>query len=515
MSRSLDDPMAGTIPPELPFARHRAWYAALSLSLVVGALFRGWDLGLLSFWYDEVVTMRLARAPSPGALLDLLSRIDATRAPLHPLLLQGWLRIFGDGEAAGRSLSAACGVATIGLVGLIGRRAFDGPTGLLAAWFAAISPPLVAYSREARMYALLVLLTTACWWLLFEQAEGAWLIPRGRRKVARAGYAIGLAAMVYAHPLGMLMAATLGLGSLMFARALFGSPRSWLLVHLAGLAPALPWIPRYFDHPPEFLTGPLPIRSLLGTPIGFLGGNFVVLGAILALIAAGLWRRRDSPFVGGLGAGRWAWPACLGLWLVVPPLLLYGYSRLRNPVFGPSRYTLFVAPAYLVLVAQGLAVLPRVPRIAAALCVWFLVRPALLPLLLDPTLKADWRGFAATVAERLDERPAGRITVVVTSADPSRNVEVETARYYLPPACRVLAFEGDTPEIRRVGDGGETFLTVGVKGDASGPPPPDPPGGRWVPARDFPGLRVYRLEPDRPGDRPPAPAGRGPGASGR
>ena len=40
---------------------------------------RAWKLGELSFWYDEVVTMRLATAPTLAALFDRLFQIDATR----------------------------------------------------------------------------------------------------------------------------------------------------------------------------------------------------------------------------------------------------------------------------------------------------------------------------------------------------------------------------------------------------------------------------------------------------
>ena len=35
----------------------------------------------------------------------------------------------------------------------------------------------------------------------------------------------------------------------------------------------LPWIGHYFDHPPEFTSEPPSLRMLLGTPIGFIGGN--------------------------------------------------------------------------------------------------------------------------------------------------------------------------------------------------------------------------------------------------
>src|SRR5262249_8880184 len=92
--------------------------------LAVSGGVRFWDLGRLSFWYDEVVTMRLARTEGPLPLLRLLEEIDATRAPLHPLLLQPWLALFGPSEASGRALSAACGVITIALVYRLGREFF-------------------------------------------------------------------------------------------------------------------------------------------------------------------------------------------------------------------------------------------------------------------------------------------------------------------------------------------------------------------------------------------------------
>ena len=117
--------------------------------------------------------MRVARAGSVPELLALLNRIDGTRAPLHPLLLQTWLRAFGSSAFAGRSASALCGILTVGLVYLLGRQAFDATTGRWAAWLAAVCPPLVYYSQEARMYAWLVLLTCLSWLVVFSFRKSA------------------------------------------------------------------------------------------------------------------------------------------------------------------------------------------------------------------------------------------------------------------------------------------------------------------------------------------------------
>jgi Dolichyl-phosphate-mannose-protein mannosyltransferase len=122
--------------------------------------------------------MRLAGTPGPAALLERLFQIDATRAPLHPLVLQVWLRLFGTTEASARALSVLCGVVTVGLVWWIGKLVFDAHTGLWAACLASVSPLLVYYSREARMYAWLVMVTSLCWGLLFALRRAA--RPRGR-----------------------------------------------------------------------------------------------------------------------------------------------------------------------------------------------------------------------------------------------------------------------------------------------------------------------------------------------
>ena len=124
-------------------------------------------------------------------------------------------------------------------------------------------------------------------------------------------------------------------------------------------------------------------------------------------------------------------------WLVLPPVALYAYSWLFHPVFGPARYTAFVAPAYLLLVASGLCRLPAWARypvligLAIASCI------ALRASVYDPELKADWRDFALELAEQRSRDPNVAFVVIVASTAPEHNVEVETARYYLPADCDV------------------------------------------------------------------------------
>jgi hypothetical protein len=476
----------GTPPTASDWLRPRRAGLILAAIIGVAAGLRGYQVGRLSFWYDEVVTMRLAQAGSPGALVERLFQIDATRAPMHPLLLEAWLGVFGSTEAAARSLSVVCGIATVVLVFDIGRVACDAATGLWAAWLAALSPALIVYSREARMYAWLVLVTCLCWRLLLG-------LCRSFATAQATAYALGLTALVYSHPLGLLMAATLALASLIGLSTGSGSWRRWLAVHLAVMVLTAPWMGNYLDHPPEFLSDPPSLRSLLGTPIGFIGGNSRVLLALVVLIA---WSvalfLADSPrCTTRVSVSHVFASVFLLLWLIVPPLALYLYSRAAQPIFGPARYTVFVAPAYLILVALGLNRTPPTIRYILAVGLTSLAALELMPKVYDPELKADWRGFSAALAAR----PGGPVLVIVASNNPRRNVEVETARYYLPESCQAIPLEEATAERLKGIAASDVALAVGSRRGIPTVPLPERIGPyRFHRETRYPGLTVRRPE---------------------
>jgi 4-amino-4-deoxy-L-arabinose transferase-like glycosyltransferase len=458
-----------------------AW--ACAAIAVVAAGLRLYQLGRLSFWYDEVVSMRLARTGSPRELIGLLFEIDATRAPLHPLLLQPWLRLFGTSEFAGRSFSVLCGIATVVLIYQIGRTAFDTTAGLWAAWLATFSPILVVYSREARMYAWLVLVTCLCWLLLVR-------MRRSFTVSAAVAYVLCVAAVVYSHPLGMLMFAALALAGLLHLQKTSGGARTWLAIHGAAAILILPWIGHYFDHSPEFLTERLPVRFLLATPIGFIGGNGLLLAGLVLVIGFGMIVRARESAAGATRSKSEAIPALLLCWLILPPVALYLYSLLFHPVFGPARYTAFVAPAYLVLVAAGLGRLPRFVQCLAVIGLAVVSSSALSTSVYDPELKADWRDFASELAARQADEPSSKFLVVVSSTSPGRNVEVETARYYLLAECDVQGFAVDSVPLLAHD---QLFFTASARAPGAQGVPESIGQFRFREQRRYPGLIVYRL----------------------
>ena len=509
----------GTTPPRIrkpTYVKNTKLIGLVLILLIAGSL-RGYRLGFLSFWYDEVVSMTLAREPGFREVLSKLDVIDATRAPLHPLLLHRWVRLFGPSETSGRAFSMVCGILTVALIHRIARRSFDSPaTGLFACWLAAMSPMLIVYSREARMYAWLVLVTCAAWDALLSlrrvsrETEGDTPTPRhGSGTPRRIWYAVCLIALGYSHPLGLLMAAALGLASFLNAKWLGFSIGSWLITHLLAATFVAAWVGRYVDHAPELVMGRLPIRFLLGTPIGWIGGNFLTLPVCLLVVCAGLFRFRGPSIVpkkrSTLVFDHPALAVSFLAWLIVPVMLLWIYSRVSQPIFGPARYTLYSAPAYLILMARGMARLPRWAGCALALGATALAFSTLPSLVYAPDLKADWRGTAIELGH-MD--PSGIEPVLVVSNDPRQNLEVVTARYYLGKTRKAIALPApliDLDKIRRsVPPPSRFWLAIGVKdGWLTSEIPDRIPLRRSTQVLDRNGLRLIAVDPaDLPSLRP-------------
>ena len=210
--------------------------------------------------------MRLVRTDGPLALIRELPRQDAGGSPLHLLLLQGWLQPVGDSIFAARFASALCGSLAVAMVYFIGRRFYDRPTGLIAAWLAALNPLDVCHSREVRAYPWLVLLTGAGWFLLesFRRSAPAW-------KQALIG--LVLIALLYSHPLGGLMVAALAVGYVFSRRQTRLSWRGWIGINAVAAAAFGPWVARYLDHAPQVTLECWTAWILFEWPEGFTVGR--------------------------------------------------------------------------------------------------------------------------------------------------------------------------------------------------------------------------------------------------
>lgn len=133
----------------------KRWDLLLLPILLLGTILRLIRLGQQSFWWDEVYSATLAAK----SLVTVVPRFGQTPTFYH-ILLHFWLYM-GRSDAMIRLFSVLSGVATLWAIYLLGKKLLDAKHGLLCAFLMAISPFHIWYSQEARMYSLLILLSTA------------------------------------------------------------------------------------------------------------------------------------------------------------------------------------------------------------------------------------------------------------------------------------------------------------------------------------------------------------------
>ncbi len=306
----------------------------LPLVLVLALAVRLFHLGERVLWFDEAVSLLVAKAN----VSDIVAAAqDDTHSPFYYLALHFWPR----GELAARGFSAACGVLSVALVFLIGRKLGGAAAGAVSAGLMALCPLHVWYSQEVRMYALQTLLVTASWWLLF-------LALDSRCWRCWTAYAVAAALSLYAQYMSAFALGAQWLYVLWFRR---DALRPWVLAQAGVALLFAPCVPLFMHH-------------LVGGTFGFWLGKFSWNDPprFFALLSGAIPKNPGSywpwvtlsiglPVVAVVRQGKKAIP--LLLWLLVPVALLALVS-LRTNAFLP-RALLMVTPAFALLVGCAAA----------------------------------------------------------------------------------------------------------------------------------------------------------------
>ena len=203
---------------------------SLFIILIAALLLRCLMLTKESLWLDEIASWGFASKPFSQAL-----RSEATNPPLYYALLHFWMKWFGTGESAIRSLSILPGVVSVWLIFHLGRRLFSPAIACLAAAYQAISTFQIYYAQEARCFSLLVcflLLASLCLWNALQE-------PGGRRLLYFAGVALFGILSLYTHFIAIFFLGGFGV------YVLFRRPRQ-VIATAASIATALllfaPWL---------------------------------------------------------------------------------------------------------------------------------------------------------------------------------------------------------------------------------------------------------------------------------
>jgi mannosyltransferase len=144
--------------------------AVLLIAIVVGTTLRFFRLGAHELSIDESLSWAEAAGRSVSEVMRMQHQLDSGKFPIYELAQHGWMRIFGESEAAMRSLPALIGSLSIVLVFILGVEVMlaitraqpeGGDTdhiymvAAVGALIFAVGLPSVGIAREARMYSMM------------------------------------------------------------------------------------------------------------------------------------------------------------------------------------------------------------------------------------------------------------------------------------------------------------------------------------------------------------------------
>jgi uncharacterized membrane protein len=401
--------------PALNPVASRIWIAvAIVIALAAGA--RVWRLDQKNLWLDEGVSWDTARQPLAGLVEQTAGDIHP---PLYYVLLKGWMAIAGDSVIALRLLSVGLGTVALLLAFPIARRALSPPLAVAALAWLGVSPHMVGYAQEARMYAatMVAVLAGAIGWR-------RWIESGFRRTGALLTVIAAATVGLYLHYFSALFIAALWthLLALTVWRARTGAPavatpaaawRRWTAATVAIGVLYGPWVPTAIrqitqgqawrqpvgvtDLPWHFAVF---VKELLlglhyGSPPMMTAAGVAVAGVVVAgwlglLASLARTSRREIDLF-------------LAIVCVVPTVLALAYMP-RSGQMQLSRYIGFLAPFAAIGAIRGWTAWFRRPAIAMAVTILAIAGSLvwLRAYFVDASKDTDVRPVAAAIVHDLD-----------------------------------------------------------------------------------------------------------------
>lgn len=370
--------------PNTPSKPRAVRWALLLLIIWAATFLRLYQLGVPSLWDGEIFTLLFAQYDW-SKLIPSVAMFSA-----HPPL---WFALskaaitFGWNETILRFPAAAAGILSVPALYVMGKRFFDARVGLVGAALLAFSPLDVLFSQNARNYAFFVLLTilvlygayravmpavnahvrgstaarTRRWWVLFVASALLGLYTHYLFILPLAGTLLAIALSIARG------AAQAGGGWRQWRtwwKAAFVLARPFLIALLAIFVLYLPWTPtvgsaflgrqlqRESNQESEEDTA-ITLQDLPRLAKDFSGAPALGLVVTFALALGGVawiwWRGRREPH-------RRTSLYWFGLALFLPIALMV----LLAPRRLPSKYLIYVLPAYLLFVANGIVGIAQV-----------------------------------------------------------------------------------------------------------------------------------------------------------
>lgn len=373
---------------------HGLWARLIVLAVIfVAYTLQTTTLTLQSMWLDEVMALEFTK----GNFIETVRTIiqPDENGPLYYFLLFVWRRIVGDSDFAVRFLSVACAVLTLPLLFRLARQVLTDYTAVGSVCLLTLSPFVLWFAQEAKMYALHMMLSVASSLALIEAFRTGrwWRWPL---------YAFLASMVLYSHFFGAFLIAAQVLMALFLGRRrkrrFLTYIATMLLVGLFHMPLAkYAWFIIQHYQPRDIWRGFVPLdyivrdlvsyyfyrlaASEVSWPVYLPPGGLMLLGVLFLLL-----RRQIEAIT-------------LLLHAFVPILIFYAVS-FRVPVYA-AKYLSAVLPALFILVSWGGEALLRLWRpsgIVLVLLAALMLNGSVRDLTNPAVQRSDWRFVADYVA---------------------------------------------------------------------------------------------------------------------
>lgn len=273
------------------------WWIALAAGGVVFslALLLSWGV---STWFDEGYSILLAQH-SIGDLIALTA-VDA-HPPFYYLLLKIVGEISGWNEVALRGMSALAGAASVVVMGLILRKLFSAKVAVATLPFLILTPFLLRYDYEIRMYALVTFIGALATYVLIHawESKKTWQWAVYGLLVALGMYTLYMSVVIWlAHFVWLVYMTTRGKESLF--------KQKWVMAYGGAIILFLPWVPtlvhQLINSALPGVMYPVTLQQLLGVVslltnyvpdwrIGaWLSVGLLTFGILFSIVYARVWK---------------------------------------------------------------------------------------------------------------------------------------------------------------------------------------------------------------------------------
>jgi len=204
----------------------------LFIGLAIFAAIALGNVARASIWFDEAFSAYLVQF-SYWEIVQFTS--EDVHPPLYYWLLKTWSMLFGTTELALRSLSIAMGAVSIALSYILARRFFGRLVAGVSLLFMILSPTIIRYSDEARMYTLASVIVLLATFLLLKatttRKRGWWVV-----------YGVMVSLGMWTHYFTAVAWLAHWVWRKLVTKGKFFT-KDWLLAHIVAVALFLPWVP--------------------------------------------------------------------------------------------------------------------------------------------------------------------------------------------------------------------------------------------------------------------------------